>query len=160
MAQQRITCRFSITFGLLLMLSSPLFAASSIDVTDAWMREAPPNVPMAGYMSVVNRGDASDFLVAASCDDFAVTELHRTFYESDMMRMVRMEAIEIPAGASLLFEPAGYHIMLIGPKKRLLTGEQSQITLHFRHGESQVVTFPVVKQDPQAAAREHLSHGN
>ncbi len=48
-----------------------------------------------------------------------VTELHAHVHEGDVMRMVKVDSIEIPAHSDLTLEPGGYHIMLIDLHKPL-----------------------------------------
>ena len=41
----------------------------------------------------------------------------------DVMRMVKVDAIDVPAHGPITLEPGGYHVMLVNLKKPLVAGE-------------------------------------
>ncbi len=87
--------------------------------------------PGVGYLSVANAGRAADRLIAAESPLAARVELHRSVMDGDVMRMERVEAIEIPAGAKVALEPGGHHLMLIGPVRAFREGEMVPLALVF-----------------------------
>ena len=56
-----------------------------------------------------------------------------------MMRMQEVDAIAVPAGATVELKPGGLHLMLIDLAKPLVAGETFTVTLAFASGE----TLPV-----------------
>lgn len=121
-----------------------LQAADGLMVDNAWIREAPPGATaLAGYMTLHNHGDRPRVLSDAYSDAFGNVMLHRTVMEGGMAKMVPQKGILIPAGGSLVFEPNGYHLMLMKPERLFKAGEQVAITLEFQDGESLTVTHTV-----------------
>lgn len=119
-------------------------AGGEIMVENAWIRQAPPGASaLAGYMSLHNQGKAPRYLVGAGSSAFGNVMLHRTVMEDGLAKMVHQMAVEIPAGESVRFEPNGYHIMLLKPVHALVAGDQVDITLEFRDGETMSVAFEV-----------------
>lgn len=98
---------------------------------DAWIRAAPPGASaMAGYVEIENRGDAPVRCTGASGADFGAVEIHRTMVENGQSRMLRDQAVEVPARGSAALAPGGYHLMLFRPQRPLAPGDRSTLTLH------------------------------
>lgn len=127
------------------LLSTAVFAAELM-VKDRWIREAPPTAAaLAGYMVIHNSGDSERVLVGAESPLFGSVMLHRTVMEEGMAKMIHQPSITIPAGGSLTFEPNGYHLMLMKPKKQLKAGDRAEITLKFQDGTTLPLTYDVRK---------------
>jgi copper(I)-binding protein len=60
-----------------------------------------------------------------------------------MMRMQEVPSIAVPAGATVMLEPGGYHLMLIGLAAPLTAGQTFDVTLEFSSGEKLVVPVEV-----------------
>jgi len=103
----------------------------------------------AGYFTLYNSGPA-DRLIAARASISPIVELHTHIEDDGIMRMRRIEGIDIGAGESLSFEPGGYHLMLF---KTHITKRQRQaeITLVFeKHGEVKL-TVPLRNKASQGS---------
>jgi len=124
--------------GLLIAIISPPTIAEAppaLVVTDAYASAVPPGQPIgAVYLTLTNDSAQPRTLVAASSPDAQAVELHSHVHEGGMMRMRRVERIEIPAGGSVSLEPGGLHLMLIGLKGDLKPGDQVWLTLDFDDG--------------------------
>jgi copper(I)-binding protein len=119
---------------------------AGVSVRDAWVRESPPGVAMmAGYMALRNNTSRSQVLVAASSSGFETVMIHRTIVKDGMAGMVHASQIELTPGASLIFAPGGYHLMLVNPKRALRAGDRVDINLEFRGGLVLPVAFEVRK---------------
>jgi len=148
--------------ALVLMLLASLASAAEggITVENAWIREAPPGArAMAGYMVVKNHGNSDKVLVGAASEAFGDVMLHRTIVEGGMAKMVHQMAITIPAKGEVTFEPNGYHVMLVGPKKALKAGDKVEITLKFKDGETVKVTHEVRAAPATQSMNESMDHG-
>jgi hypothetical protein len=62
--------------------------------------------------------------------------------EGNMMKMHKVDAVEVPAGQAVGFASGGLHVMLIGLKAPLVEGNTFPLTLHFEHAGA--VTVEVV----------------
>lgn len=60
-----------------------------------------------------------------------------------MMRMQEVPSIAVPAGATVMLEPGGFHLMFIGLAAPLTVGQTFDVTLEFASGEKLVVPLEV-----------------
>jgi len=119
---------------------------AGVSVRDAWIRETPPGMSvMAGYMALRNNTSRPQVLVDASSAGFETVMIHRTIVKDGMAGMVHVSQIELAPIASLIFEPGGYHLMLMNPKRTLRAGDPVVINLEFRGGLVLPVAFEVRK---------------
>jgi copper(I)-binding protein len=130
--------------ALLLTLSASLAAAETLMVHDAYVRAVPPGTPnSAAFMSIHNAADGDHALVSAASPAAKVVELHTHTMEDGMMKMRRIEKIDLPAGKRVSLEPGGLHVMLIGLTQPLKEGDKVDLTLRFDDGSEQRVSAPV-----------------
>jgi copper(I)-binding protein len=141
-------------------LLAPLAAlADPVEVQDAWVREGPPSVRvLAGYMQVHNRTDAPVAITGASSPAVDRIELHRTEMREGVARMIEQERVEIPAGASVAFEPGGLHLMLFDPPEPLRAGDSVQIELALEGAETVSVEAQVRKMTGADMGHDHHHH--
>lgn len=87
-----------------------------VRVEGPWVRAVTgADANTAAYLTLHNTGSAPDRLLGARSDAAQATELHRTTIdEAGLARMGRVEAVDIPRGDSVVLEPGGYHLMLMG----------------------------------------------
>jgi len=141
----------SIILGITMSLSSGLMTAaeSKINVSHAWVQEAPPSAEvLAGYMDLQNQSSQAQALLGARSDDFKSVMLHQTVSKGGMTHMNHSPRIEIPAGATIYFSPGQYHLMLMNPKKVLRQGDQVEVLLQFQGGLVLPVKFKLSKERP------------
>jgi len=110
------------------MISAPAMAASLI-IDDAWSPLAPPGRMMAGFMTLENQGADAIVLTGAESPRFGRVEIHTMTMDDGVMRMRKLESLEIPAGETVLLAPSGLHLMLMQPKGDFELGERFDITL-------------------------------
>lgn len=107
-------------------------AIGAIRVVDPWAR-ASAGMATAGaaYMTLENTGSTADRLIAAESPAASTVELHTHIVEGDIMRMRPVEQIDLPPGETVMLEPGGHHVMLIGLSAPLEIGESFPLTLTF-----------------------------
>jgi copper(I)-binding protein len=137
----------------------PWFAAAlaggALTVQDPYARAVPPGQPnSAVFMRVVNGGDAPRALVGGKSEAAEVVELHTHTMEDGMMKMRRVERIEIPAKGAVSLEPGGLHVMLIGLKRNLAPDDSVALTLNLDDGSALHVQAPV----REVQAMDHRHH--
>jgi hypothetical protein len=131
-----------------LMAAAAVSAAESLQVRDAWIREAPANAKALGAFATIHNPSAtSRTLVAARSAAAEKLELHKTIMEGELAKMVAQDAVEVPANGEVKLQPGGLHIMLIGPKHALKAGDKVEITLEFNDGVTMPVNFEVRRAD-------------
>jgi copper(I)-binding protein len=123
-------------------------AAAGLTMSDAWVREAPPGTEInAAYFTLRNEDGAAHILTGAVSPQFDRAELHATRVSGGQVRMQRVEAVEVPAHGSVRFEPGGYHLMLIRPRRPLQAGDSVTLTLQFKDADAVTIQAPVRQSD-------------
>ncbi len=138
------------------------FKIGALTIEHPWARaSAGPVRNGAAYMTVHNAG-AADSLLAASGDVAERVELHTHLMEGDVMKMRRVDAVEVPAHGMAALAPGSFHVMLIGLTRPLKEGENFPLTLTFRDaGEVtvQVTVEAVGSMGPKGAGQGTMEHG-
>lgn len=123
----------SLAAMLSLATCSTLALAQDIEVTRATARATVPQQKSAGaYLTLENRGQAGDRLVAASTPVARRVELHTMSMDGNVMRMREVDAIALKPSSKVEMRPGeGYHLMLIGLNQSLQAGQSFPLTLQF-----------------------------
>jgi len=121
--------------------------ARSVQVTEAWIRWLPGDLPAAGYLTVNNPGPAAAVLLGAVSAQFADVSLHRNEMHQGSMQMLPVDRLEIPAHTTLRFELQGYHLMLMQAMQPIKPGDHVTISLRFANTPPMPVVFEVRKPD-------------
>ncbi len=142
--------RSIILSGFALLLFSGLAGAASVadqvQVEDPYARAVPPGLPnSASFMRINNPDQVAHKLVAAESPAADVVELHTHINDNGVMRMRRVDAIELPAGSTTELKPGGLHVMLIGLRAQLKPGDEIQLSLEFEDGSKTALSLPVKK---------------
>ena len=126
-----------------------------LEITDAWVREAPPSSRvLAAYMSINNTTESAISITEISSPDFETAELHRTVIDDGVARMLRVEQLDVPAGENIRLEPGGLHLMLFTPQRMLSAGDEISLTIHLSSDTCLFISAPVVRK----AGGDHSHH--
>jgi copper(I)-binding protein len=116
---------------MLLSTAQATAQAAPIQIHDAYSR---PAIDMgAVFLTVVNVGATDDAIDGARSDVAGATEVHESYDTGSGSGMRHIPRLPIDAGQTVSFHSGGYHVMLIGLKHELRTGDQFTIGLHFEH---------------------------
>jgi copper(I)-binding protein len=129
----------------------PPSAVATPQVTEAWIRWLPGDLPAAAYLTVTNPGATPAALLGASSADYADVSLHRNEMNAGSMQMVGLDRLVIPAHTTLRFELSGYHLMLMQAARPIKPGDRVTITLRFADLPPLPVVFEVRKPDGSRA---------
>jgi copper(I)-binding protein len=141
---------------ILLAATSLAGADSGLQVSEPWIREAPPTSRvLAGYLTLVNTGNNTVTVTAISSPDFKNAEIHRTVIEEGIARMLAVKQLEVPAGGQLMLEPGGYHLMLFDPMRTLTEGETVTLIIHLDNGNQMSATAPVIRKTGEDHSHHH-----
>ncbi|MGO2755288.1 MAG: copper chaperone PCu(A)C [Brachybacterium alimentarium] len=119
-------------------------ASGSITVTDPWVKAADDGMT-AAFGTVVN-GTGSDLvLTAVTTPATDMVQLHETTSDGSggMSMQEKEDGFELPAGAELVLEPGGDHIMLMDLPEPLQPGDEIELTLVFSEGTEYPFTATV-----------------
>jgi copper(I)-binding protein len=152
----KVSFHSMIIAGLMLFTGSAMAADPHLMIMDPWVREAPPNAKMlAGYFTIMNHSGDSAEIVGASSDAFEKVELHKSVQEGGVAKMIAQSSVVVGKHATVKFEPGGFHLMLIKPKKALKAGDKVEISLKLKSGSDLKMTAVVKKG---GAMQEHMDH--
>ena len=133
-------------------------AHAQVQVEAPWARPTVSGQQAGGGFVRLQAANA-DRLVAASTPAAGRVELHTMQLDGDVMRMRRVDAIELPAGQAVELKPGGLHLMFFELKAPLKTGESFPVTLQFDKAGTQTVQMKVGDVQPAPKSmRDHKGH--
>ena len=130
-------------FVLSIVSIAAVFGAD-IEIEGAYARASIPNVPnSAAFFVIKNNSDKDIAITSANSDIAEKNELHTHIKENQMMKMMKIEKLVVPAKSSLELKSGGDHVMLIGLKKELKAGDEISLELSFSDGDKKSIKVPV-----------------
>ena len=158
-----IAVALTLTVAALLFAALTVWAAeaSGIAVAEAWARPTfGQGRATAAYMTIVNKGDEDDVLVAAQSAEAKSVELHQTTMKADgVMQMREAEGgFPVVADATLKLAPAGMHLMIMGLDEAFTDGDQLRLTLEFANAGPVEIIVPVRANAPAGSGADDSHH--
>ncbi len=124
----------------LCLLTGTAFA-QTMALTNIWARATPPRATTAAIYLTIKPADSSgDRLVGVMTDVSEKAQIHTMYMEDGVMRMRWLkDGLVLPADEETALSPSGTHIMLIGLKQQLVSGQKIPLMLTFEKvGQLQV----------------------
>jgi copper(I)-binding protein len=113
-------------FAALVLAASASHAQVTVD--KPWVRTTvAQQTTSAAYLTITSAQDGK--LVAASSPLATSVEVHEMKMDGDLMRMRSVDALALPAGKPVEMKAGGFHMMLMGLKAPLKTGDVVPIKL-------------------------------
>lgn len=112
-------------------------AVPALTVEDAWVKAAEEGMT-AAFGTLVNGGDDDVTVVSAASRAAARVELHETAAgtSGEMVMQEKEGGFTVPAGAELVLEPGGDHLMLMGLQGPVRAGEALVVVLTLSDGST------------------------
>jgi len=156
----RLTCliRALVVIALLSTASGAVaqeYRKDHLVIDKVWARTTIPDRPGATYLMINNSGESNDRLIAARTPSAARAELHGHSMEDGVMKMRKVEAVQVPSGAAAELKPGGFHVMLFGLAKPLAEGEEFPLTLTFEKAGDIAIVVKV-----KGMAAKSMEHGD
>ena len=130
-----------------------------IEISNAWARASTGSTGAgAVYFEVRNHGRNADRLVSAKTEVSRTASLHTHIMKDNIMRMERVEGLEVPAYGRVLLKPGGYHVMLMGLSKPLMRGQTFMLSLTFEKAGTAIVNVAILgpgSRGPQHGPGRH-----
>lgn len=130
---------FTFFFGLVANIW-PIAVMAEIEISDLKVKEPiPGQTVIAGYLLLENKGDETRVLRDVSTEAAETVEMHTHVHEHhdhEMMRMEKVDFVEVPANSEFTFEPGGHHLMLFSPKYEFIASGEVELTFTFENGET------------------------
>lgn len=138
------------------LAQAPAGAPSASEIR---IRATVPGAPVAAaYLKISAGAQGADKLVAVKIDPAiaSTVEIHDMLSENGVMKMRRIEGVEVKPGAPAELKPGGKHIMLMNLKSGLKAGDTVKMVLVFeKAGE---VTVDAKVEAMGAASSGHGGH--
>jgi hypothetical protein len=154
MARRRWTTWRSLAaaaFGLW-FLAAHAAASPVLRVSNAWVRATVPGQAVA---AAYGRLQAALPLRVAGVETPVADagQIHRMSIDDGIMKMRRLDTLDLPAGRVVRLEPGGVHLMLMGLKQPLTVGQRIRLSFTVEDASGrrsvQVVDAPVLQAPPQ-----------
>lgn len=136
---------------------APAVEAGPLTVSDGFSRATRPGAPVAGgFVTIANHGPDADRLVAVASPAAGRMEVHEMAMADGVMTMRALDdGLPIPAGATVVLAPGGYHVMFMDLQAPLVEGESVAVTLTFEHAGPVTVPFAVLAPDAKGFGAGH-----
>lgn len=118
----------------------------------------PASTSSVGYFTIINHSGTSVTLTKATVDGLGRVEIHEHSHVNGMMKMQKVDSVNIKAHESVSFQPGGYHLMVFGPQESLKIGQERKLTLYFSDGNRLFTNAQVVSLESQAQPSTEHSH--
>ena len=126
------------------ILSIAAVFGADVEIDGAYARASIPNVPnSAAFFVIKNNSDKDIAITSANSDIAEKNELHTHIKENQMLKMMKIEKLVVPAKSSLELKSGGDHVMLMGLKKELKVGDEINLELSFSDGDKKSIKVPV-----------------
>jgi copper(I)-binding protein len=138
----------------LAMLAAPMawaddYKVGDLHVRQPWSQELPPNAPtVAVYFILDNQGMNADRLIGVDTPSAGEAQMHAHVDQDGMMKMQRVDSVNIAPGATVAFAPMGYHVMLLQLNGPLRDGQYFPMVLHFEKAGDVNIDVDVLKVAP------------
>ena len=139
-------------FLLILLFSSVSFISKANDVaflkdlivSNGWS-QALPAVAKNGvsYLTIENVSNLDMQLISVESSIAERVEIHEHRHIDGVMKMRKVEFVDIKTNSIAVFEPGGLHIMLIGLKQPLTADLTFPLSLKFKNAGELVITIKV-----------------
>lgn len=123
---------------LLAPLLAPLLTSCAADpetrIAEGWVRlPAVAGNPGAAYFTL-HGGPVDDRLIGVTSAVAVRAELHETVEENGVSSMAMLNAVDVPAGSEIRFEPGGKHVMLFRINPGITPGKTVPMIFTFQSG--------------------------
>lgn len=119
------------------MLMVTVTFAAEIEVKSAWVRATVTAQMTSGaFLEITSKTNAT--LVGVSSPVADEAEVHEMKMENGVMKMRHAPRVALPAGKAVIFNPGGYHIMLMGLKRQLNPGDVVPVSLKIERADKKL----------------------
>ena len=158
-----------ITFALLFSINTFAFMSGlddrrdthgSLEIIGAYIPLGPEGMVNAGYMKLENTSDVDITINYITSPVYDAVQIHSTIQNNGVAKMVHAENLVIPAKGSVVLEPGGSHLMLMGPRRSIQEGDEILAVAFGDHEKRYMLKFLVVDPRKQSAqeSQHHHSH--
>lgn len=126
--------RMKLSFITLILISSIVFGADEIDISEAFIKLPRPGVNVtAGFATIKTNINLK--VMNVSNKNFKNIELHSMKMTYGVMEMRKLIEPRLGPNSPLVLSPGNNHLMLFGIKEKLKSGENLDLTFVFKDDE-------------------------
>ncbi|MEZ0289140.1 MAG: copper chaperone PCu(A)C [Methylophilus sp.] len=144
------------------MICFTALAHAEVKITNAWVKPTVPGQPVAGaYMALISDKDVD--IVATQSPVAGKAEIHSMSMEGNIMRMKKLDRLQLKAGKAVELKPGGFHLMLIELNHQIKEGEIVPISLVTQDvsGKKATITIKAITTAPkmsESPSDMHMHH--
>ncbi|MFN0219424.1 MAG: copper chaperone PCu(A)C [Hyphomicrobium sp.] len=106
--------------------------SKGVTVAHPWARATPGGSSVGvAFMEIKTEAGVADRLVTVASPVAGRVEIHTHIMDGDVMKMRRVDSVELKPGESHILKPGGEHVMLFDLKKPLKEGDLVALSLTF-----------------------------
>ncbi len=125
---------------LILPFLAGILGAGDIEVSNSFVKITPPNMKQTAiFMDIKNNSDKEISLIDANTSLSSVTELHTHIKDGEMMKMIKVPDIKIPAHDEANLKPGGLHIMVFDLNSSVDENTTANVWLKFDNNETMLI---------------------
>ena len=148
--QRRAVCKAMVLMSAMAGAGSPTAAEEMLHWQGAWVRSLPPGAEVtAAYGTLMNHGAEVVSIADINSTLGNEAQMHDVLSEGDQRRMVQLPSVDIAPGESLVFQPGGRHIMLIGVTETPAEGSDIELCAESAAGTRACTQAKVSRQAPE-----------
>lgn len=133
----------------------------NVTVEQAWARVNPGSAKTGAiYLTIHNKADADDFLLAVDSAVAKTTAIHESMVQDGISKMTPIPGgLNMPSHGEVVMRPGGIHIMLAGLVAPLKPGDRLPVRMVFRDAGPLDLEVPIIPigADPAIAHTAHPS---
>lgn len=134
-----------------------------VTVAHPWARATPGGATVGGaYLEIKTADGTADRLISLQSPAAGRVEIHTHIMDGDVMKMRRLDALDVGPGQSKVLKPGGDHVMLFDLKQPLKEGDLVKLTLVFEKAgpiDVQATVEPVGATGPHGMAAQPTDGG-
>jgi copper(I)-binding protein len=139
-----------------LYLSATQVVMAHASITDAKVRDFIPGASNSvAYFTFSNESNLTRKIIAAQIDGIKRVELHQHEMIDGMMKMSKIESLNVAPFSQVHFRPGGLHLMLFEPTRYPKAGDKINLKLIFADRESLSVQADVFKLGAHSSNHNH-----
>ena len=103
----------------------------NVTISDSWVRPTVVGQKATGAFMKITAKENSK-LLSVSSPAAGIAEIHEMKMEKDIMKMVAIPSLDLPAGKAVELKPGSFHVMLMDLKSPIEKGAKLPLTLKFQ----------------------------
>lgn len=124
-------------------------AEGGVTLVEGWVRNAVGGRDVtAGFFTLRNESGVAARLVSVDSPEAERVELHTMAMDGDVMRMRQVEGMDLRAGADLVLQSGGDHLMIFGLPSEAAADGALDLVLTFEDGRTLETALPFADSAP------------